>query len=121
MFAWICEISMLMRGVNDHHHDEIKNSLNLAYKFYHGNCRDLCCIPVLLTVTTTTIHSLGADDDDDPDEVDYRKIYKTIMCPLKEQCSRVKMQRWPSSSLKSTTKFGKDCPYAHHPMELQFP
>lgn len=23
-------------------------------------------------------------DDDDPDEVDYRKIYKTIMCPLKE-------------------------------------
>lgn len=43
------------------------------------------------------------------------------MCPLKDQCSKVKMQRWPSSGLKSITKFGKDCPYAHHPMELQFP
>jgi len=40
---------------------------------------------------------------------------------MKEQCQKVKMQRWPSSSLKATTKFGKDCPYAHHPMELQFP
>ena len=61
----------------------------------------------------------GADGFDT--EKDYRKIYKTIMCPLKDQCQKVKMQRWPSSGLKSITKFGKDCPYAHHPMELQFP
>ena len=43
------------------------------------------------------------------------------MCPLKNDCPKVKMLRWPTSSLKSHTKFGKDCPYAHHPMELQFP
>ena len=60
-------------------------------------------------------------DDDAGDDIDYRKIYKTIMCPLKENCSKVKMARWPSSGLSCTTKFGKECPYAHHPMELQFP
>jgi hypothetical protein len=54
----------------------------------------------------------------DDEEVDYRKIYKTIMCPLKLECSKVKMQRWPYSNIKSHQKFGKDCPYAHHPMEL---
>ena len=43
------------------------------------------------------------------------------MCPLKEKCGKVKILRWPSSSIKSTKKFGKDCPYAHHPMELEFP
>ena len=63
----------------------------------------------------------GFDEGDEVDEVDYRKIYKTIMCPLKNRCAKVKFQRWPSSNLKSHTKFGKDCPYAHHPMELQFP
>jgi hypothetical protein len=31
------------------------------------------------------------------------------------------MLRWPASNIPSITKFGKDCPYAHHPMELQFP
>ena len=43
------------------------------------------------------------------------------MCPLKNECPKVKIQRWPSSSIKSHKKFGKDCPYAHHPLELQFP
>jgi hypothetical protein len=61
------------------------------------------------------------DPDEDSLENEVRKMYKTIMCPLKEACPKVKMLRWPSSSLKATSKFGKDCPYAHHPMELQFP
>ena len=43
------------------------------------------------------------------------------MCPADENGQRVKMQRWPSSGLKCTTKFGKDSMYAHHLMELQFP
>jgi hypothetical protein len=63
----------------------------------------------------------GFDDNYDGEEVDYRKIYKTIMCPLKDKCSKVKFRRWPMSSIKSFENFGKDCPYAHHPMELQFP
>lgn len=62
-----------------------------------------------------------APDEFNPDIKDFRKIYKTIMCPLKEKCGKAKYQRWPSSNLKSNSKFGKDCPYAHHPMELEFP
>lgn len=57
-------------------------------------------------------------DSTDPNDTDQRKIYKTIMCPMKAECSKVKMQRWPFSGLSSKQKFGKDCPYAHHPMEL---
>lgn len=60
-------------------------------------------------------------DRTDPADLDQRKIYKTIMCPMKAECSKVKMQRWPFSGIPSKQKFGKDCPYAHHPMELQFP
>lgn len=52
---------------------------------------------------------------------DFKNMFKTIMCPLKNECPKFKNLRWPSSSLKAITKFGKDCPYAHHPMELQFP
>ena len=33
----------------------------------------------------------GFDDNDEVDEVDYRKIYKTIMCPLKNKCQKVKV------------------------------
>jgi hypothetical protein len=29
--------------------------------------------------------------------------------------------RWPTSNTKSKTKFGQECPFAHHPMELKFP
>lgn len=29
--------------------------------------------------------------------------------------------RWPTSNTKSITKFGEECPFAHHPMELKFP
>ena len=62
------------------------------------------------------------EDEDDPDiEIDYRKIYKTIMCPLGDTCPHVRKLRWPSTNIKSNTKFGKKCPYAHHPNELQFP
>ena len=63
----------------------------------------------------------GIDADNknpNADEIDQRKIYKTIMCPLKADCPKVKMQRWPFSGISSKEKFGKDCPYAHHPMEL---
>jgi len=48
-------------------------------------------------------------------------MFKTIMCPLKDACPKVKKARWPSSSLKTVTKFGALCPYAHHLMELEFP
>ena len=54
-------------------------------------------------------------------EIDYRKIYKTIMCPLKDTCPKLKKQRWPYTGMKSHAKLGKDCPYAHHAMELAFP
>ncbi len=43
------------------------------------------------------------------------------MCPLKNECKNFNNLRWTSSKQKTTTKFGKECPYAHHPMELQFP
>lgn len=43
------------------------------------------------------------------------------MCPLKDACPKLIPPRWPSSQHISVTKFGKNCPYAHHPMELQFP
>jgi hypothetical protein len=48
-------------------------------------------------------------------------IYKTIMCPLKDKCPHDIRPRWPTSNTKAITKFGKDCPFAHHPMELKFP
>lgn len=30
------------------------------------------------------------DGEEDDGEVDYRKIYKTIMCPLKNSCPKLK-------------------------------
>jgi hypothetical protein len=60
-------------------------------------------------------------DGDDDGEIDYRKIFKTIMCPLKDSCPKLKKQRYPYTGVKSHAKLGKDCPYAHHAMELQFP
>jgi hypothetical protein len=56
----------------------------------------------------------------DEKDTDWRKVYKTIMCPLGDKCPKYKNLRWPSSAVKTTTKVGKDCPYAHHPMELEF-
>ena len=61
------------------------------------------------------------EGDEENGEVDYRKLYKTIMCPLKDSCPRLKKQRWPYTDKKSHSKMGKDCPYAHHAMELSFP
>ena len=43
------------------------------------------------------------------------------MCPLKDSCPKVRKSRWPDSSIKTVTKFGALCPYAHHLMELEFP
>ena len=43
------------------------------------------------------------------------------MCPLKHECPKLMPPRWPASKHKAITRFGKNCPYAHHPMELQFP
>lgn len=61
------------------------------------------------------------ENNDDDDEQDFRKLFKTIMCPMKDACPKLIPPRWPSSKHKSITRFGKNCPYAHHPMELQFP
>ena len=63
----------------------------------------------------------GEGEEGDSGEIDYRKIYKTIMCPLKDTCPKLKKQRWPYTGMKSHAKLGKDCPYAHHAMELAFP
>ena len=62
-----------------------------------------------------------AEGEEENGEIDYRKIYKTIMCPLKDTCPKLKKQRWPYTGIKSHAKLGKDCPYAHHAMELAFP
>ncbi len=48
-------------------------------------------------------------------------LYRTIMCPLREKCPSDMRPRWPTSNTRSKTKFGQECPFAHHPMELQFP
>ena len=50
-----------------------------------------------------------------------RVLFRSIMCPLREKCPRDARPRWPTSNTKSITKFGEECPYAHHPMELKFP
>lgn len=55
------------------------------------------------------------------EDADTMRIYKSIMCPMKFDCPKVKRLRFPYSNLKANRKFGEDCPYAHHPMELQFP
>jgi hypothetical protein len=60
----------------------------------------------------------GEDDDDDKD---YLKMFKTIMCPLNLKCVNRRKQRWPYTSLKNTKKLGQKCPFAHHAMELCFP
>ena len=43
------------------------------------------------------------------------------MCPLREKCPKDMRPRWPTSNTKSITKFGEECPFAHHQMELKFP
>lgn len=48
-------------------------------------------------------------------------LYRTIMCPLKDKCPKDMRPRWPTSNTKAKTKFGEECPFAHHPMELTFP
>lgn len=52
---------------------------------------------------------------------DYGKLFKTIMCPLGNSCKEFNNVRWPQSKDKTTKRVGENCPYAHHPMELQFP
>lgn len=59
--------------------------------------------------------------DIEAEDQDVLRIYKSIMCPMKFDCPKVKRLRFPYSNLKANRKFGEDCPYAHHPMELQFP
>lgn len=59
--------------------------------------------------------------DEESGEKDFRKLFKTIMCPLKDACPKLIPPRWPSSQHSAITRFGKNCPYAHHAMELQFP
>ena len=48
----------------------------------------------------------GEGQDKDDKEIDYRKIYKTIMCPLKDSCPKLKKQRWPYTETKSHAKLG---------------
>jgi len=48
-------------------------------------------------------------------------LFKSIMCPLGDQCSKDNRMRWPKSSTKTVTPFGRMCLYAHHYHELEFP
>ena len=59
--------------------------------------------------------------DDVVDGEDYRKKFKTIMCPLGQHASKQNGPRWPYGLAKGTTKFGANSMYASHPMELEFP
>lgn len=66
-----------------------------------------------------TLQSINSSIENDGD---IQKVhFKTIMCPLIETCQNDTRDRWPKSSLKTTTQLGYKCPYAHHPMELVFP
>lgn len=48
-------------------------------------------------------------------------LFKSIMCPLGAKCPKDNRTRWPSSSTKTVTPFGRNCLYAHHYLELEFP
>ena len=62
---------------------------------------------------------VSADDDQKGNKERY--LFKTIMCPLGDKCPKLKKHRWPNSSIKTVTKFGANCPYAHQMNELRFP
>lgn len=68
--------------------------------------------------TKKTFHESKGVLEDDPKTA---VLFKTIMCPLGDNCPKVRKSRWPNSSIKSVTNFGAMCPYAHHLMELEFP
>jgi len=38
---------------------------------------------------------------DEEDQEDMHSLFKTIMCPLKDKCSRVQKIRWPYSNIKT--------------------
>lgn len=38
---------------------------------------------------------------DEEDQEDMYSLFKTIMCPLKDKCSRVQKIRWPYSNIKT--------------------
>lgn len=48
-------------------------------------------------------------------------LFKSIMCPLGDQCPKDNRARWPKSGTKTVTPFGEKCLYAHHYNELEFP
>ncbi|MCQ2816283.1 MAG: hypothetical protein MJ252_03355 [archaeon] len=49
----------------------------------------------------------------------YFSFFKTLMCPLKDQCPYV-LSKWPKSNVKANVPFGLNCPYAHQVSELKF-
>ena len=49
----------------------------------------------------------------------YFKFFKTLMCPLKDQCPFIQ-PRWPSSDINASVPYGAKCPYAHQISELKF-
>jgi tetratricopeptide (TPR) repeat protein len=50
----------------------------------------------------------------------YFKFFKSIMCPLKDECKFDQRPKWPHTNIKSYSAFGLTCPYAHHVSELKF-
>jgi len=59
--------------------------------------------------------------DDDSRGNKERYLFKTIMCPLLDRCPKLKKHRWPNSLIKTVSKIGANCPYAHAMNELRFP
>ena len=49
----------------------------------------------------------------------YFNYFKTIMCPLKQQCPFL-VPRWPHSDKSAAQAYGSSCPYAHQVSELKF-
>ena len=59
--------------------------------------------------------------DEQPASKDVTKqLYKSIMCPFKDKCSKDERGRWPTSNIRANVPFGEKCPFAHHAMELVF-
>lgn len=54
-------------------------------------------------------------------EENSKLLFKSIMCPLGDQCPKDNRARWPKSGTKTVTPFGEKCLYAHHYNELEFP
>jgi len=50
----------------------------------------------------------------------FKEKSKTMMCPLGDSCSEDIRPRWPNTNIKTISRFGSKCEFAHHVFELKF-